>query len=231
MRCSSVIACQHICNTVFYMTRMCYLSLHRDAAVCFSFLFFLGYHCQHRVTWWVIWFMTILTNYKIDKLVGNCPFKAGCLSSCGIAPISLWNSRTMNFLLTFISQKLTYWRWLMLSKIPCSFGGKEKTSFPFTAASSGSGLFLQWCTPSNVFCFVDNFTWVVREKCHETFREKYNSVSMHEGANYRYMLYIGLGWKGVNFRNSLTAFGVCYIGSKDKDVVKYFWKKFVFTYA
>ncbi len=40
-----------------------------------------------------------------------------------------------------------------------------------------------------------------------------------------------LGRKRVNFGNSLTAAGVCYMGSKDEDVVKYFLKKIVFTYA
>ncbi len=42
---------------------------------------------------------------------------------------------------------------------------------------------------------------------------------------YLSILYIRLGQKGVNFGNSLMASGVCYIGSKDEDVVKYFWKK------
>ena len=47
------------------------------------------------------------------------------------------------------------------------------------------------------------------------------------------MIYVNirLGGKGVNFGNSLTASGVCYTGSKDEDVVKYFGKKIVFTYA
>ncbi len=40
-----------------------------------------------------------------------------------------------------------------------------------------------------------------------------------------------LGRKGVNFGNSLTAAGVCYTGSKDEDVVKYFGKNIVFTSA
>ncbi len=45
-------------------------------------------------------------------------------------------------------------------------------------------------------------------------------------------LSIRLGRKGVNFGNSLTASGVCYMGSKDEDVVKYFEKKnIVFTSA
>ncbi len=39
------------------------------------------------------------------------------------------------------------------------------------------------------------------------------------------MVYIRLGRKGVNFGNSLTVAGVCYMGSKDEDVVKYFGKK------
>ncbi len=42
---------------------------------------------------------------------------------------------------------------------------------------------------------------------------------------------IRLGQKGVNFGNSLMVSGVCYMGSKDEDVVKFFWKKIVFTYA
>ncbi len=41
-------------------------------------------------------------------------------------------------------------------------------------------------------------------------------------------LYGRLGRKGVNFGNSLTASGVCYTGSKDEDVVKYFGKKIEF---
>ena len=35
-------------------------------------------------------------------------------------------------------------------------------------------------------------------------------------------IHIRVGQKGVNFGNSLTAVGVSYMGSKDKDVVKYF---------
>ncbi len=42
---------------------------------------------------------------------------------------------------------------------------------------------------------------------------------------------IRLGRKGVNFGNSLMVSGVCYMDSKDEDVVKYFGKKIVFTYA
>ncbi len=42
---------------------------------------------------------------------------------------------------------------------------------------------------------------------------------------------IRLGRKGVNFGNSLTASGVCYMGSKNEDVVKYFGKNIVFAYA
>ncbi len=42
---------------------------------------------------------------------------------------------------------------------------------------------------------------------------------------------IKLGQKGVSFGNSLMASGVCYMGSKDEDIVKYFGKKIVFTYA
>ena len=42
---------------------------------------------------------------------------------------------------------------------------------------------------------------------------------------------IRLGGKGANFGNSLTVSGVCYMGSKDEDVVKYFGKKMVFAYA
>ncbi len=46
------------------------------------------------------------------------------------------------------------------------------------------------------------------------------------------ILYIRLGQTGVNFGDSLPASGVCYMGSKDEDVVKYFGKKnIVFTYA
>ncbi len=44
-------------------------------------------------------------------------------------------------------------------------------------------------------------------------------------------MYIRLGRKGVNFGNSLMVAGVCCMGSKDEDVVKYFGKKNVFTYA
>ncbi len=44
-------------------------------------------------------------------------------------------------------------------------------------------------------------------------------------------LCIRLGRKGVNFGNSLTATGVCYMGSKAEDIVKYFWKRIVFTYT
>ncbi len=43
-------------------------------------------------------------------------------------------------------------------------------------------------------------------------------------------MFIRLGQKGVNFGNSLMAAGVCYMGSKDEDVIKYFGKKIVFTY-
>ncbi len=43
--------------------------------------------------------------------------------------------------------------------------------------------------------------------------------------------HIRLGRKGVNFGNLLMAAGVCYMGSKDEDVVKYFGKNIVFTYA
>ncbi len=46
-----------------------------------------------------------------------------------------------------------------------------------------------------------------------------------------YYVYCRLGQKGVNFGNSLMASRVCYMGSKDEDVVKYIWKKIVFTYA
>ncbi len=44
-------------------------------------------------------------------------------------------------------------------------------------------------------------------------------------------MYSRLGRKGVNFGNSLTASGICYMGSKDEDVVKYFGKRIVFTSA
>ncbi len=44
-------------------------------------------------------------------------------------------------------------------------------------------------------------------------------------------LCIKLGRQEVNFENSLMAARVCYMGSKDKDVVKYFGRKIVFTYA
>ncbi len=40
-----------------------------------------------------------------------------------------------------------------------------------------------------------------------------------------YTVYIRLGQKGVNFGNSLTAAGVCCMGSKDEDVIEYFGKK------
>ncbi len=39
------------------------------------------------------------------------------------------------------------------------------------------------------------------------------------------VIYNRLGRKGVNFGNSLMASGVCYTGSKDEDVVKYFGEK------
>ena len=42
---------------------------------------------------------------------------------------------------------------------------------------------------------------------------------------------IRLGRKGVNFGKSLIPSGVCYMGSKDEDVVKYFGKKNGFIYA
>ncbi len=42
---------------------------------------------------------------------------------------------------------------------------------------------------------------------------------------------IRLGRKGANFGNSLTAAGVCCLGSRDEDVVKYFGKHIVFTSA
>ena len=38
------------------------------------------------------------------------------------------------------------------------------------------------------------------------------------------VLWIRLGRKGVNFGDSLTTSGVCYMGSKDEDGVKYFGK-------
>ncbi len=38
-------------------------------------------------------------------------------------------------------------------------------------------------------------------------------------------MHIRLGRKEVNFGSSLTAAGVCYMGSKDEDLVKYFGKK------
>ena len=44
-------------------------------------------------------------------------------------------------------------------------------------------------------------------------------------------IYIRLGRKGANFGNSLTAAGVCCLGSRDEDVVKYFGKHIVFTSA
>ncbi len=44
-------------------------------------------------------------------------------------------------------------------------------------------------------------------------------------------MYTRLGRKGVNFGNSLSVAGVFYRGSKDEDVVEYFWKKIVFTSA
>ncbi len=56
------------------------------------------------------------------------------------------------------------------------------------------------------------------------------SHTVHEGDENIYGC-VRLGRKGVNFGNSLTAAGVCYMGSKDEDVVKYFGKKIVFTYA
>ncbi len=37
-----------------------------------------------------------------------------------------------------------------------------------------------------------------------------------------------LGPKGVNFGNSLTGSGICYMGSEDEDVVKYFGEKMCF---
>ncbi len=41
-------------------------------------------------------------------------------------------------------------------------------------------------------------------------------------------VHIRLGRKGVNFGNSLTGSGVCYMRSKDEDVIKYFWKIIVY---
>ncbi len=41
-------------------------------------------------------------------------------------------------------------------------------------------------------------------------------------------MHIRLGQKGVNFGNSLTVSGVCYMGAKNEDVAKYFGKKCVY---
>ncbi len=42
------------------------------------------------------------------------------------------------------------------------------------------------------------------------------------------IMYIRLFRKGVNFGNALTSSGVCYMGSKDEDGVKYFGKNCVY---
>ena len=47
----------------------------------------------------------------------------------------------------------------------------------------------------------------------------------HHDCRHTQYIYTRLGRKGVNFGNSLMAAGVCYMGSRDEDVDKYFGKK------